>query len=190
VRATDDETLLLRWRALAPSVRAALEGRLDGLYGINGDMQSFDALGVDKQQALLIFVRRFQSLKLWSAVHRIENIYGTGGVGMSFKASARLAQALSLRNDFTTLFASRRSRRGGSNERGFRERRRERAALHFLFDEREDKERRWSVHFDFYNPLASPRSAWRHFYFESLRGTTPDWRAITTALESDGEAST
>jgi hypothetical protein len=161
-------------------VRAALEGKLEGLYGHDGDERAFDALAFDKQQSLLIFARRLGVLNLWQPVARIENVYGEGGVGMNFSADDRLAARLLARDDFTRLWAA--HRQSGAN--GFRERRRTRAALHFLY-KGEGRERVWSVHFDLYNPLASPVNAWRHLFREHLRGATPDWRAIAAALDDE-----
>lgn len=187
-RSAEDDVPALCWHALPAHARNALDGRLDGLYGNDGDERAFDALAPDKQQALLIFVERLLALNLWRAVRRIENVYGTGGVGLNFNASPLLARALRLREDFTTLFAAHRRTQGADSfrERGFRERRRARAVLHFLLDGREVNRPRWSAHFDLYSPLASPLSAWRHFYFESLRrGASPDWRVIARALKDE-----
>ncbi|MGH9900849.1 MAG: hypothetical protein ACRD68_03315 [Pyrinomonadaceae bacterium] len=168
-----------RWADLTGDVRAALGKRLDGLYGCDGDEEAFDALAVDKQQALLLFVSRLSCLKLWRAVLRVENVYGTGGVGMNFTARPSLMRALRLRRDFTGLFASHRDSRGG-----FRERRRASAALHFLYSDGEGG-RRWSVHFDLHNPLASPSGAWRHLFYEEFSGVTPDWRAVRAAFGNE-----
>ncbi|HEV2765315.1 MAG TPA: hypothetical protein VGV38_20195 [Pyrinomonadaceae bacterium] len=167
-----------RWRELTAATRASLEGRLAGLYGAPTDEAAFDALGLDKRRALLLFARRLSELKIWRAVVRVRNVYGVGGVGMEFAARQRLAGALSLREDFTARFAAHRGSAGGFRERGVR-----RAALHFLFADDDGPEgRRWSVHFDLDNPLASPLSALRHLYREVWRGATPDWRAIEQAL--------
>ena len=65
-------------------MRVELQQKLAGLYGRGGDAEAFDALELDKQQSLLIFVRRLNHLQLWSVVRRVENVYGTGGVGMNF----------------------------------------------------------------------------------------------------------
>lgn len=174
------ETRRLHWRGLPVDARAALARRLDGLYGAEGDESAFDALEFDKQRALLIFVRRLDSLGLWHAVARVENVYGTGGVGMNFEAWPFLVSTLRRRRrDFTALFAAHRDTTGG-----FRERRPKRASLHFLY-RAEGSRRRWSVHFDLYNPLASPMSAWRHVYHETLRAAVPDWRAIESALADE-----
>ncbi|HEY0079038.1 MAG TPA: hypothetical protein VGB73_10360 [Pyrinomonadaceae bacterium] len=173
------ETRACKWRELSPEIRAALARKLDGLYGAECDERAFDGLAVDKQQALLIFARRMERLKLWGAVERVENVYGTGGVGMNFRARPLLASVLRLREDFSALWAAHAGTSGG-----FRERRRARATLHFLYTGDEPR-RVWTVHFDLYNPLASLVGAWRHFYHESLRSSTPDWRAIAAAFDRE-----
>ncbi len=164
-----------RWRELSASTQTALGRKIVGLYGQHIEESAFDALIVDKQQALLIFARRLNQLGLWPAVRSIENIYGTGGVGMDFTAAPLLSSLLERDGRFVTWFAA---RRGVS--RGFRERRRALAALHFLQVKLGGQQ--WSVHFDLYGPLASPRSAWRHFFYESLRGSTPEWHDIDGSL--------
>ena len=165
------------WRELPAETRAALAGRLAGLYGARTDEAAFDALSLDKRRALLLFVRRLTELKIWRGVVRVRNVYGTGGVGMEFAARSRLERALGLRGDFTRRFAARAGGSGGFRERGAR-----RAALHFLYEGGDARGRRWSVHFDLDNPLASPLHALRHLYREVWRGATPDWRAIEDAL--------
>lgn len=165
-----------RWRELGDEPRALLAGRLVGLYGGASDGQAFDSLGLDKQRALLIFVRRLAPMRLWRGVARVTNVWGEGGVGMDFEGRPGLAPALSLRRDFTTLLASH-----GPRWRGFRERHAHRAALHFLYAG-DPRRRRWSVHFDLDNPLASPSRALRHLLREVWRSETPDWRAVETAL--------
>ena len=168
----------LRWAALARAERAALAGKLVGLYGAESDAAAFAALAVDKQQALLLLAGRLRQLELWSAVRRVENVYGLGGVGMNFAAWPLLASALRRHKDFATHFA-----RHGDTAGGFLELGRRRAALHFLYTE--DTVRRWAVHFDWHGPLASPLSALRHLYYEKWRGLRPDWRAIRAALAGD-----
>lgn len=165
-----------RWRELDEYTRSLLAGRLVGLYGGATDEQAFDALGLDKQRALLIFARRLAPAKLWRGVARVTNVWGAGGVGMDFEGRPSLASALGRRRDFTALLASH-----GRRWRGFRERHASRAALHFLY-EGDSRRRRWSVHFDLDNPLASPSQALRHLLREVRRGETPDWRAVETAL--------
>ena len=165
------------WRELSEETRAALAGRLAGLYGAPDDQTAFDALTPDKRRALLLFVRRLTELKIWRGVVRVRNVYGTGGVGMEFAARPRLARALGLRKDFSRRLAAHAGSAGGFRERGAR-----RAALHFLCGGETPRGRRWSVHFDLDNPLASPLHALRHLYREVWRGANPDWRAIEEAL--------
>jgi hypothetical protein len=167
---------VLRWQELDAETRAALEGKLEGLYGQQNDEQAFDSLAVDKQQALLIFVRRLNELKLWETVRRIENVYGEGGTGINFAAWPLLESTLRGRADFTTWFASH-----GDTDGGFLERGRSRASLHILFVNK-DGQRLWAAHFDLYNPWASPLNAWRHLLHEKVHHETPDWRAISAAL--------
>jgi hypothetical protein len=153
----------------------ALEGKLKGLYEAARDEEAFDNLALDKQQALMLLMHRLQELGLWRYVRRVENVYGVGGVGMNFSAWPELASALRSRKDFTTRFARHRDNQGGFVELG-----RATASLHFLYVDRGD--RRWAVHFDLYNPWSSPASAFRHLFYEKLKGVCPDWRAIRKAL--------
>ena len=171
-----DNISLLCWTDLPVRSRAALTGKLAGLYGAGSDAEAFDALAVDKQQTLLLLAGRLRQLGLWHAVKRIENVYGLGGVGMNFAAWPLLASALRRHKSFTTLFASHKDTAGGFLEIG-----RPQAALHFLYTEK--IERRWAVHFDWHGPLASPMSALRHLYYEKWQRMNPDWRAIRAALE-------
>ncbi|MBC7912058.1 MAG: hypothetical protein H7Y30_16235 [Pyrinomonadaceae bacterium] len=166
----------LRWRELSAETRNALERKLEGLYGHDRDAAAFDALAPDKQQALLILLRRFRELELWDSVRRIENVYGEGGVGMNFSAWPVLLSTLRRREDFTAMFARHSDNTGGLMERG-----RTRASLHFLYLDKGGV-RRWAVHFDLYNPWASPLNAWRHLLHEKLRGETPDWKTIVASL--------
>jgi hypothetical protein len=165
----------LRWRDLKADTRAALARKLEGLYGQARDESAFDALAVDKQQALLIILRRWRELKLWDTVRRVENVYGEGGVGMNFSAWPLLESTLLRRGNFTTRFATHRDTTKGYLERG-----RARAALHILYVD--DGHRRWAAHFDLYNPWSSPLNAWRHLLHEKIRGETPGWRNIGAAL--------
>jgi hypothetical protein len=165
----------LSWGELAPQVRAALAGRLEGLYGAEQDATAFDALAVDKQQALLIFVQRLDNVKLWREVRRVTNVYGAGGVGMEFVASDALRARLRESRRFTSRFAAHRD-----TAEGFYELRRARAALHFLRARRGGRE--WSAHFDLYAPLSNPLGALRHLWHERWRGETPDWESIAMTL--------
>jgi hypothetical protein len=163
------------WRQLPDTVRAAFNRRLEGMYGGGNDETVFDSLTLDKQQALLIFLRRFQCLKLWDTVCRIENLYGEGGVGMHFDAWPFIRSTLERRREFTTWFATHRGMSGGFVERGAGQ-----GSLHILY--RGDGSGMWEVHFDLYNPWASPLNAWRHLLHEKMRKETPDWRTIAVAL--------
>jgi hypothetical protein len=169
------EARTLSWGELMPQARSALAGRVEGLYGIDDDARAFDALALDKQQSLLIFVRRLCELKLWRAVQRVTNVYGEGGVGIEFVASQELRARLRQSRRFTSRFAAHRD-----TAEGFYELRRRTAALHFLHLRRGGRE--WSAHFDLYAPLASPASALRHLWHEKLRRETPNWEAIIAAL--------
>ncbi|MBA2732549.1 MAG: hypothetical protein H0U54_06620 [Acidobacteria bacterium] len=176
IEARPIEEPALAWSNLSETTRAALTRKLEGLYGGGGDEAIFDQLSVDKQQALLIFLRRFLSLELWDAVRRIENLYGEGGVGMSFSAWPYLKSMLDRRTGFTTLFA-----RHHNTTRGFIERGTRRASLHILYNDAGARSH-WEAHFDLYSPWTSPFSAWRHLLHEKIRRETPDWRVIGTSL--------
>jgi hypothetical protein len=169
----------LRWSELPIETSELLARRLEGLYGNARDEEAFDSLAIDKQQALLILLRRLHELNLWESVHRVENVYGEGGVGMNFAAWPLLQATLKRRTDFTSLFANH-----GDTTGGFLERERKRASLHFLFVD--EGARRWAVHFDLYNPWSSPLNAWRHLLNEKLKGETPDWRTIGASLWEGG----
>jgi hypothetical protein len=176
---TETQTRTLAWDELSPSARDALAGKLAGLYGAESDPSAFDALAVDKQQSLLIFVARLGQLKLWSEIARVTNVYGEGGVGIEFESARGFSKRLRRGAKFTTRFAAHR----GTAE-GFCEKDRSAAALHFL--RARPRSRQWSAHFDLYAPLASPLSALRHLWYEKLRGRTPRWQEIASALEDDG----
>lgn len=165
----------LRWRDLSDENRAALDRKLEGLYGGECDETVFDSLPLDKQQALLILLRRLRALRLWNTVRHIENLYGEGGVGMSFMAWPFIKSTLERRADFSARFARHRRTSAGFIERGTN-----RASLHILRDAGADN--CWESHFDLYNPWASPLNAWRHLLHEKIRRETPDWRAIGLAL--------
>jgi hypothetical protein len=167
----------LRWSRLPENVRAELARKLEGLYGGARDEAVFDALAVDKQQALLILLRRLLDLDLWGAVRRIENLYGAGGVGMHFKAWPFLKSALERRQNFSAWFARHRHTTRGFIERGTAGR----PSLHFLHAGG-GKAGGWEAHFDLYNPWSSPLSAWRHLAHEKIRKKTPDWRVIGASL--------
>ncbi len=172
----------LRWAELPQHALSMLAGRLRELYGqALDDGEVFDNLDVDKQQSLLIFARRFSELGLWDEIESVLNVYGEGGVGLSFKASPQLLEILRGRKDFTRKFARHRRHSAGFIELG-----RRRAALHLLYAEANEPQ--WSAHFDLYGPATS-RSALLHFWSEKLRRKTPDWREIRTALWGDWKSS-
>lgn len=171
----------IRWRELSDTVRDALSGKIRGLYGVQSSESAFDSLAVDKQQALLLLMRRLRELSLWEPVRRVENVYGEGGVGMNFIAWPVLRSELRRRRDFTSRFAAHRQ-----NAAGFMERGRGLGSLHFLYQP-EGGQRVWGVHFDLYNPWSSPLNAGRHLFYEKMRGVTPDWRVIGAALRREGK---
>ncbi|MCA1615276.1 MAG: hypothetical protein LC800_14465 [Acidobacteria bacterium] len=178
----------MSWGRLAVGARAALSGRLAGLYGHETDEAAFDSLAADKQHALLLFAARLGGLGLWGLVARVSNVYGEGGVGLEFEAAGDFSGALGAHERFTRRFA-----RHGDSAEGFLETGRARAALHILRPA--GPGRLWAAHFDLHSPLASPASALRHLYAEKLRGQTPDWREVRLALGGDddegfGEVST
>ena len=167
------EARQLRWLELPADTRALFGCRLDRLYGVNGDAAAiFDSLAPDKQQSLLIFLRRLLELKLWDAVERVENVYGEGGVGVTFIASPTIKSTLRGRADFTGRFS-------GHGGLGFMERRRRRASLHILESGGRNV---WEAHFDLYNPWASVLGAWRHLLHEKILRKTPDWREVKRSL--------
>lgn len=165
------QTSAMVWADLDQAARASLDNKLDGLYGYGPTPAAFETIAVDKQQALLLLMRRLVTLKLWDAVRRIDNIYGEGGVGMYFTAWPFLESALRRRKDFTRFLARHRDNSGG-----FLENSRANATLHFLYID--DGERHWHVHFDLYGPWSSPLSTTRHLLREKLLAQHPDWRAI------------
>lgn len=161
----------LRWRELPDRARHDLTGKLVGLWGATSDETAFDALTEDKQQALLLILRRMQDKDLWHLVRSIDNVYGEGGVGIGFNAWPFIQSTLSRRRDFTRRFANHRDTQGGFYEKG-----RADAVLHFLFQE--GNPRKWYVHFDLYSPVHSFGSAAKHLRHEFLGKVCPDWRII------------
>ncbi len=166
-----------QWCELTTDVRAALVNRLAGLWGAPTDEAAFDNLAVDKQQALLLLLRRMQQQGLWHVVSKVTNVYGEGGVGMSFDAWPVVVATLKRRSDFTHRFAKHGNTTGGFYERG-----RSTGVLHFLYVDKPDQPRAWQVHFDLYCPVYSPASLLRHVRHEFIGKLAPDWRAIKTAL--------
>lgn len=169
------EVSQLRWDSLSNETRAALERKLEGLYGFESDNAAFDYLVTDKQQALLLLLRRLSELDLWSAIARIDNVYGEGGVGMSFKAWPFLLSTLRRHRSFTSLFA-----KHHNNSGGFMEIRKLRGSLHFCYVDGEVRE--WAVHFDIYNPWASPLNALRHLVHEKIKDEAAHWTIIADSL--------
>ena len=167
----------LRWQNLNVETRTSLNGKLDGLFGWERTAEVFDSLAVNRQQALLLLLRRFQGLRLWQAVRVITNVYGEGGVGIDFIAWPIVRSTLSRRREFTRLLAGHRN-----NEGGFRERKKNPGpALHIVMVKR--AENLWAAHFDLYDPLASLLDLWRHIYVEGWQGQLPSWRQIGTPIK-------
>ena len=167
----------LQWHELSQDVRDALAGKLNGLWGAPTDAQAFNGLAVDKQQALLLVLKRMQEESLWSLVRKVNNVYGEGGVGIAFFAWPVIKSTLQRRKDFTRRFANHKDTTGG-----FYERRRAEAVLHFLYVEGNPPT--WYVHFDLYSPVHSAGSAYRHFRHEFVGKLTPDWRMIRQSLDA------
>lgn len=165
----------LSWSDLSHDSREALTGKLRGLWGAVSDVAAFNALTMDKQQALLLVLTRMQAQNLWSAVRRVTNIYGEGGVGIGFQAWPIIKSMLERSRCFTRRFANHKDTTGG-----FYEKRRAGSVLHFLYVDGD--ERTWFVHFDLYSPVHSPISAWRHLRHEFIGKLTPDWRMIHKGL--------
>src|SRR5881394_2211980 len=111
------EPPLLNWRELSDDTRAALSGKLAGLFGCAETNSVFESLAIERQQALLLILRRMQELRLWDSVHFVTNVYGEGGVGIDFISWPNLRSILTRRADFTTRLAGRRNNEGGFRER-------------------------------------------------------------------------
>ena len=169
-------SLQLSWKDLSYEVREALAGKLIGLYGALSDLEAFEALTEDKQQALLLLLGRMRALGLWHLVRRVQNVYGMHGVGLSFIAWPMIESTLSNRKGFTRRFAKHKDCTGGFYEKG-----RPRAILHFLYQEGDP--RKWYVHFDLYSVVYSPRSAASHVRHEVWRKFRPDWETIKHYVE-------
>lgn len=166
-----------QWHDLPSHVRDQFTGKLSGLWGAASDESAFNSLVVDKQQALCLILRRLRAKQLWRAVRKIENLYGEGGVGMTFMAWPIIESTLASRPDFTRRFARHQNTDGGFYEKG-----RADAVLHFLYQE--GSPRKWSVHFDLYSPVHSIGSALRHFRHEVRGKVRPDWKMIQQCLTS------
>lgn len=167
----------LAWTGLSSETKELLKGKLIGLWGATSDAAAFDSWALDKQQALLLLLKRMQAKKLWHLVKRITNVYGERGVGLQFEAWPMIESTLSRRDDFTRRFANHKDTSGG-----FYEKRRPAAVLHFLYQEGEP--RTWYVHFDLYSPVHSPGSAWKHLRHEFIGKLKPDWKIIAKWLDS------
>ncbi|HEY6806009.1 MAG TPA: hypothetical protein VI306_20680 [Pyrinomonadaceae bacterium] len=168
---------LLTWSDLVPEAHELLKGRLAGLWGAATDAAAFDSWSIDKQQALLLLLRRTRDKDLWRFVRKVNNIYGEGGVGLQFDAWPMILSTLEKRSDFTRRLANHKDTSGGFYEKG-----REMAVLHFLYQDGEP--RVWYVHFDLYSPVYSPQSALKHLRHEFIGKLTPDWRMIAEVLNS------
>jgi hypothetical protein len=167
----------LTWADLSNETRELLTGKLAGLWGATTDAAAFDSWPLDKQQALLLLLKRINAKNLWHLVKRITNVYGEGGVGLQFEAWPMIESTLSRRSDFTRMMANHKDTIGG-----FYEKKRAAAVLHFLFQEGEP--RTWYVHFDLYSPVHSPGSAWKHLRHEFMGKVKPDWRMIARFLDT------
>lgn len=172
---TFEDVRQLLWSELAADLRDTLKGKLAGLWDAPTDEAAFNALSIDKQQALLLVLARLQAKDVWQLVRNITNIYGEGGVGIEFVPWPLLESTLARRKDFTRRWASHRDTSGG-----FYEKSRTDAVLHFLYVNAVP--RRWYVHFDLYSPVHSAASAFKHVRHEFIRKATPDWRMIKKAL--------
>ncbi len=172
---TSADVQQLVWSELAPDLRAALSGKLAGLWDATTDEAAFNVLSVDKQQALLLILTRLQEKDVWHLIRNVTNVYGEGGVGIEFNCWPQLESTLSRRKDFTRRWANHRDTSGG-----FYEKSRQTAVLHFLYVNATP--RRWYVHFDLYSPVYSALSAFNHVRHEFIRKATPDWRMIKKAL--------
>lgn len=173
----EEEPAPLTWATLPAATRELLRGKLTGLWGAETDAAAFDSWPLDKQQGMLLLLRRINAKRLWYLVKRVTNVYGEGGVGLEFLAWPMIESTLSRRRDFTRRFANHKGTSGG-----FYEKDRDAAILHFLF--REGDPRIWHVHFDLYSPVYSPGSAFKHLRHEFFGKVRPDWRIIARSLNS------
>ena len=166
----------MQWRALPDDVRQEFSGKLAGLWGAPTDEVAFDCLAQDKQQALLLLFQSMQPKGLWRLIKSIDNVYGEGGVGISFEAWPSIKSTLEERKDFTQLFANHSDTTGGFYEKG-----RPDAVLHFLYQDGNPP--KWYVHFDLYSPVYSLKSAAKHFWHEFFRKVTPDCKMIAQCFK-------
>ena len=161
------------WNALNDEDRRRYQNKLSGLYGHIGDEAAYNALTIDKQEALTLISARLNASDLWQYVGRIVNVYGIGGVGMYFSAVGELASELKSRREFTRRFA-----RHHDNSGGFLEKGRKHAALHFLYIDRPKGPREWHVHLDLYGGWGSLITGAQHLYWERWKKYRPDWRIM------------
>ena len=166
----------LRWSDLSDDYREGLTGKLAGMWGHPSDEEAFNALLIHAQQALLLILARMQAKGLWQLVQQISNVWGEGGVGCEFTAWPLIHSTLSGRSDFTRLFANH-----SNTDGGFVEKDRTMSVMHFLYVD--GTPRKWSLHFDLYNPLHSPAGAWRHLRHEVIGKVKPDWQNIQAGLD-------
>lgn len=166
---------ILRWTDLSHELRESLAGKLSGLWDAGTDQEAFEALSVDKQQALLLIVSRMEARHLWHLVRKLENVYGEGGVGIAFLAWPALQSTLERRREFTRFLANHKNTNGGFYEKGLSG-----AVLHFLYVN--GNPRKWYVHFDLHSPVNSAGSAFKHLRDEFIGKVTPDWRMIKELL--------
>ena len=165
----------LHWSDLSREQREDFSGKLVGLWGAPSDIEAFNSLAVEKQQALLLALSRMKARNLWSTVKLITNIYGEGGVGIGFVAWPIIRSALERSRDFTKLFANHKNTTGGFYEKG-----RATSVLHFLYIDGDPAE--WFMHFDLHSPVHSPGSAIKHLRHEVMSKVKPDWRMIQNYL--------
>jgi hypothetical protein len=167
----------LRWSDLSDAQQEALRSKLSGLWDTETDKDAFEALAVDKQQALLLILSRLRAKGLWDVVRKITNLYGEAGVGIEFIPWPVIESKLTRRKDFTRRLATHRNTSGGFYEKG-----RADAALHFLYVD--ETSRQWHLHFDLYSPVHSASSALKHLRHELIGKVRPDWRIIQQRLKS------
>jgi len=164
------------WSDLSVETRDLLTGKLVGLWQAPSDAAAFESWSIDKQRALILLFQRMRQKNLWHLVKQVTNVYGEGGVGIQFIAWPMIESTLDRRKDFTRRFANHKDTSGG-----FYEKQRDRAVLHFLFQEGEP--RTWYVHFDLYSPVHSFSSALKHLRHEFMGKIKPDWRTIAGCLK-------
>ena len=163
---------------LSESMPMQFQGKLGGLYSVEGDEDAYAALALDKREALSLLARRLIEIDLWRAVGRIVNVYGLGGVGFYFSATFDLESELRRRKDFTRKFARHRGNSGGFLEKGRRS-----ASLHFLYIDTKSGEREWHAHLDLYGPWGSLMSIAKHLRHEHWGTFHPDWRIMKRFID-------